>query len=302
MMGAQRLGERIGALALMVGLSISCSVRGGILAGATAEPTPLKAEPLALLVLTPGLLPHQPSAISYQPLAAAPTPSPTPWPSPTPVPSPIPTSTPDQRATRPNDQLTTIPSPTTTSTPPTPSLTPTSTPFITSTPTSTSLPTATPMPRPPADRPPDRIIAPAIGLDAPVVEIGWHLVERNGQWVSEWDTADGAAGFHRGSAYPGHAGNTVLSGHHNIRGEVFRHLIELQPGDLISLYVGRQEYRYLVQRVFLIPEKNASPEQRRENAKWIGPFPDERLTLVTCWPYTGNTHRVIVIARPAEGE
>jgi sortase (surface protein transpeptidase) len=24
------------------------------------------------------------------------------------------------------------------------------------------------------------------------------------------------------------------------------------------------------------------------------------LTLVTCWPYTNNTHRVIVIAKPTE--
>lgn len=25
---------------------------------------------------------------------------------------------------------------------------------------------------------------------------------------------------------------------------------------------------------------------------------DERLTFVTCWPYTNNTHRVIVVAEP----
>jgi len=149
-----------------------------------------------------------------------------------------------------------------------------------------------------ADRPPDRIVASTIGLDTPVVEIGWHLVERDGQMVSEWDMADYAAGFHKGSAYPGHVGNTVLSGHHNIRGEVFRHLIELQPGDLVSLYVGKQAYRYTVQQVLLIPERDVSPEQRRENARWIGTFPEERLTLVTCWPYTSNTHRVIVIAYP----
>lgn len=293
MMGAQRLGECIGALALLVGLSIGCSVGGGAITGAAASPTPLKAEPLALLVLTPGLLPYKPSVVSCQPLAADPTPSPTPWPLPT-TPEPPLTFTPARKTTGPKDQLVIISSTAITSPLPEPTLTPTPMP--------TSPPTATPLPPPPADRPPDRIVAPAIGLDAPVVEVGWHLVERNGQWVSEWDTADGAAGFHKGSACPGHVGNTVLSGHHNIRGEVFRHLIELKPGDLVSLYVGEQEYRYLVQRVFLIPEKNASSEQRRENAKWIGPFPDERLTLVTCWPYTGNTHRVIVIARPAEGE
>jgi sortase A len=39
---------------------------------------------------------------------------------------------------------------------------------------------------------------------------------------------------------------------------------------------------------------------RRKNAQWIMPTGDERLTLVTCWPYEwpGNSHRVIVVARP----
>ena len=120
--------------------------------------------------------------------------------------------------------------------------------------------------------------------------------------VSEWDVADYAAGFHKGSAYPGNASNIVLSGHHNIRGEVFRNLVDLQPGDLISAYVGEQEYRYVVEEVLIIPEKYVSPEQRRENAQWIGHFPEERLTLVTCWPYTSNTHRVIVVAHPTGRE
>jgi LPXTG-site transpeptidase (sortase) family protein len=39
---------------------------------------------------------------------------------------------------------------------------------------------------------------------------------------------------------------------------------------------------------------------RQANARWIGPFNDERLTLVTCWPYTNNTHRVIVVAKPVD--
>jgi len=37
---------------------------------------------------------------------------------------------------------------------------------------------------------------------------------------------------------------------------------------------------------------------RQENARWIAPTDDERLTLVTCWPYTNNTHRVVVVAKP----
>jgi sortase A len=208
------------------------------------------------------------------------------------APAPSPRSQPSLSTVAPSSTPTAVPS--------VPTLThsPSPTPASTRIPSPAHSPTAAPLPRPAADGAPDRIVAPAIGLDVPVIEIGWHLVERNGQAVSEWDVADDAAGFHKGSAYPGRVGNTVLSGHHNIRGEVFRHVIELELGDVLSLYVGEQEYQYAVQQILLIPEKDVSPEQRRENAQWIGYFPDERLTLVTCWPYTGNSHRVIVIAAP----
>ncbi len=37
---------------------------------------------------------------------------------------------------------------------------------------------------------------------------------------------------------------------------------------------------------------------RIANAKYIQPTEDERITLVTCWPYTNNTHRLIIVARP----
>ena len=110
----------------------------------------------------------------------------------------------------------------------------------------------------------------------------------------EWEVADFAAGFHKGSAYPGHVGNTVISGHHNIRGQVFRYLHKLEPGDDVYLYVGEQEYRYVVTAKYRVRERGAPESVRRENARWIQPTTDERLTLVTCWPYTGNSHRIII--------
>lgn len=199
-----------------------------------------------------------------------------------------------------------VPSPTATLTP-TPTLTFTPTPLpptATSTatplpPTATSTPTPTPTPaRPPANSPPTRIVIPEIGVDSKVVEVGWTVEEQDGQLVSVWKVADYAAGFHRGSAYPGHIGNTVISGHHNIKGEVFRHVIDLEPDDEVILYVGEALYRYVVEEKLILPDKYVSADQKRENGKWIHHFPDERLTLVTCWPYTNNTHRVIVIAKP----
>ncbi len=155
----------------------------------------------------------------------------------------------------------------------------------------------TPTPRTPSG-PPDRIVIPSIKLDSPVVPVGWHVVTQGNVQYSVWDVADYAAGWHKTSAWPGQVGNVVISGHNNIRGEVFRDLIDVQVGELVLLYVGDQIYYYEVAEKHLLAEYGQPLEVRRENAAWIAPKEDERLTLVTCWPYTGNSHRLVVVARP----
>lgn len=199
---------------------------------------------------------------------------------------------------------------------PTATPSPTATPFPTNTPvpapadpaqptappapTVTPSPTATPNPFPPAQSPPTRIVAPAIGLDSSVVAVGWHQETVNGQSVSVWDVAEYAAGWHKNSALPGQQGNIVLSGHNNVKGEVFRYLSDLEPGDRITLYADGRPYEYKVDESFIVKDLGEPPEVRRQNARWIGPFDDQRLTLVSCWPYTGNAYRVIIIARPVK--
>jgi len=93
-------------------------------------------------------------------------------------------------------------------------------------------------------------------------------------------------------------GNIVLSGHHNIKGEVFRDIVELEVGETVSVFFDDQQYNYAVNDKFIVKDKGEPDSVRQANAKWIGPFNEERLTLVTCWPYNNNTHRVIVIAKP----
>ena len=204
--------------------------------------------------------------------------------------------------------------------PGTPALDPTNTPTMISspaashTPTPASNPSRTPMPSPtssplpptvtvtpsrvPATSPPSRIVIPVIELDAPIKEVGWKIVESNGELRSIWDVADYAVGFHKGSAYPGNLGNTVLSGHHNIHGEVFRDLHLVEPGDDLYVYVGIQGYHYVVEAKYRFPEKGVSPEVQQDNARWIQHTADERVTLVTCWPYSGNSHRIVIVAKP----
>lgn len=169
----------------------------------------------------------------------------------------------------------------------------------TATPVPTDTPTPTPTPTPVRGRP-VRIVAPDIGLDAPVIEVGWHVETIEGTQLAVWDVADYAAGWHKTSARPGDGGNIVISGHHNILGEVFRYVIDLQPGAEVLLYTEDREepYVYKVEEVLLLPEKGQPLEVRRQNASYIEPTADERLTLVTCWPYNNNTHRVVAIAKP----
>ena len=152
----------------------------------------------------------------------------------------------------------------------------------------------------PGIAPPTRLVISKIGVDAPVEEVSWHVNMENGKKVKVWDVADYAASWHQGSAVPGSPGNTVISGHNNIKGEVFRYLVELEQGDAVDLYVGNQRYPYVVTEKYLFPEKGLSYEERNSNARWISRTVDERVTLVSCWPYTNNTHRLVVVAKPAQ--
>ena len=159
-----------------------------------------------------------------------------------------------------------------------------------------SLPTAEPPPPPEIPR---RIWIPAIQLYAPVLPMELELVEIDGVEYDQWKAPDEpAAGWHASSAPLGKPGNTVLNGHHNIYGEVFRDLVDLKEGDEIILYSDNLAYRYAVVERVIFPERFAKPEQRVQNAELILPSQDERLTLITCWPYESNTHRLVLIAKP----
>lgn len=148
---------------------------------------------------------------------------------------------------------------------------------------------------------PDWIQIPKIGLEAPVVEVPTVDVRIDGESLQQWSAPNNfAAGWHAGSAQLGQPGNTVLNGHHNIHGSVFGRLRDLQPGDQIFVWSQDQSYFYEVEQILLLEERYAQLSDRHENARWILPSDDERLTLVTCWPPESNTHRLIVVARPIQ--
>ncbi len=132
-------------------------------------------------------------------------------------------------------------------------------------------PIAIPTPKPGA---PTRIVIPAIGVDAPIVEgDGWEELKRG-------------VGHHIGSANPGERGNMVLSGHNDIFGEVFRDLDKLDLGDEIIVYAGEVPYRYIVKAKKIVEPTDVSV---------MAPTTTPIVTLITCYPYRIDTHRLVIV-------
>jgi|GEM_PF-677096 len=146
---------------------------------------------------------------------------------------------------------------------------------------------------------PDRLVIPAIELEAPVVLATLKDIQYQGKLYQQWVAPDSfAAGRLITSDSLGVFGNMVLIGHHNIYGEVFAHLVDLEVNDVIVLYSGERKYAYLVALKMILPERYQPLSVRLQNARWLLTSSDERLTLITCWPYTDNTHRLIIVATP----
>ncbi len=134
----------------------------------------------------------------------------------------------------------------------------------------------TPLPVPtPGPEQARRIIIPAIGVDAPVVE------------GDDWEALKKGAGHHIGSANPGERGNCVISAHDDVYGEIFRDLPKLKIGDEIIVETETQRYRYVVQQTRIIEPTEVSV---------MAPTRSPVLTLISCYPYRVDTHRIVVIA------
>jgi sortase A len=118
-------------------------------------------------------------------------------------------------------------------------------------------------------------VIPSINVDVPVVE------GDNDEQLKK------GAGHHIGSANPGERGNCFLSGHNDIYGEIFRDLDKVRVGDEIIVYAGQQPYRYQVRAARIVEPDDVSV---------MYPTSTPVLTLLTCYPYMVDTHRLVVIA------
>ena len=148
---------------------------------------------------------------------------------------------------------------------------------------------------------PVRIVIPSIDLNAPVVPAPVDFETIAGKEFLQWFVPDEfAVGWHTTSAMLGETGNTVLNGHHNVFGEVFGSLVDVTEGDMIWVESDHYRYSYQITNKMILPEKYEQLDVRMNNAQWILPTIDERLTLISCWPYESNTHRLIIVAIPLD--
>lgn len=121
---------------------------------------------------------------------------------------------------------------------------------------------------------------PCINLNLPI----YHGTD------SEAALSKGVA-HHPNTAFPiGGVGNhCVLSGHTAYRNQIFfDNIYKLEPGDKIYIIILNDKYTYTVIKQTKIDPDDTSCLQI-VNKK-------DLLSLVTCWPYAQNTHRLVVTA------
>lgn len=169
-------------------------------------------------------------------------------------------------------------------------------------PPATPLPTFTPTPIPtitPALLPAIRLAIPAIELNTSIEEIyPSENTSRNGVHQLIWNPPEFVVGHFNTSGYPGENRNIVLIGHNNTSGEVFRYLINLDLGNEVILFTDENSFSYRVQKKFTIPYLGAEKEGDILLQSYSAPGSSEIVTLISCWPYATNSHRVVIIAVP----
>jgi sortase A len=148
--------------------------------------------------------------------------------------------------------------------------------------------------------PPSHIRIPGVEIDTNIIQVTSQITEIEGQRVREWDVAAYAAGHHDTSARPGEGGNIVITGHNDWEGEVFRTLEYVEPGYDVFIQTEDRVHHYVVEEVHMRREVGVSLEERLATGQFMADMPEERVTLITCWPYGINDHRVIVVAKPVD--
>lgn len=103
---------------------------------------------------------------------------------------------------------------------------------------------------------------------------------------------------HRGTARLGQRGDFAVAGHRRTYGDPFKDFPRLRPGDAVVLTDGTTWFTYRIDKgpCKTVPTDVAvvDPVPRASGC----PRPGRYLTLTTCDPERGHSHRLIVRAHP----
>ncbi|MBN1681744.1 MAG: sortase [Anaerolineae bacterium] len=139
----------------------------------------------------------------------------------------------------------------------------------------------TALPTPSASSPaPGRVEIPAIGVSANIYA------------GDDWFSLQKGVGHLVGSGNPGDNANMVLTAHNDIYGEIFKDIERLEPGDEVRIQArnGRW-YTYVVRDKQVV----------RPADIWVlKPGNEAITTLITCYPYRVDSHRMVVFAELQE--
>lgn len=103
------------------------------------------------------------------------------------------------------------------------------------------------------------------------------------------DTLDKGAGHMYGTSLPvgGQSTHSVISAHNGMtRALMFTHLDQLDKGDVFYLHIAGHVLAYKIDRL-----EHIMPDDFRHLTIEKG---EDRVTLMTCWPYGRNTKRLLV--------
>lgn len=141
---------------------------------------------------------------------------------------------------------------------------------------------------------------PSVGIKTKIEQVGYQTIMVDGKPVIQWDVAGYAASHDENSGNPGDGKNIVLTGHDDWKGEVFKNLHEVKKGDIVTLTSPAGTFHYAVSQILYRQEVGMPLSFRLQTGHYLDPTAPERVTLITCWPYGVDTHRLIVIATPVK--
>lgn len=123
---------------------------------------------------------------------------------------------------------------------------------------------------------PTRIVIPAIDVDAAIYG------------GDDWYALQKGVGHYLNSASPGENGNTVLTAHNDVYGEIFRYLEDLVAGDEVRIQADNGKwYTYHVRETHIVKPSDT----------WVlGSQNQPTVTLITCHPYRVDNQRLVVFA------